>query len=225
MNRIRVEVEVYNQNRIDTIFIEYSDETTLREVLDNLDYPASELKLYKYITLKPYIYYHERKLPYIYNGTEIIWFQDFDNTRVIDFIKTYKTDIIYAVGFNDGIGGDGGIILLEISEMWQQLYPIFEDISVVLGIIGGGRALANWIKSLFTKKVPPIAIFELINSRDFWNHQEFAELLNINKDDSKQLLKAIGFEWNRKMRMYIKTKKTLELIDKIANVQWYKDIE
>lgn len=64
----------------------------------------------------------------------------------------------------------------------------------------------------------PQAYFDLIFSKNEWNHNELAGLLDITSEEAKQLIKIFGYKYNRNKMMFIKQPISEELRIKLSQI-------
>lgn len=61
----------------------------------------------------------------------------------------------------------------------------------------------------------PNIIFDIVYSRAQWNHYDLAERLDFEPEKAKELLKLLGYTYDRKKMLYVQS----EHIDEIQK-QW-----
>lgn len=94
-----------------------------------------------------------------------------------------------------------------------------------VGAIGLTIEVWKRIATFFQKKnVPPQSCFDVIFSRESWNHFELARLLEIDPDDAKKLLKAAAYRYDRTILMYVQQPEAALVKEKILGVKIH-DIE
>ena len=193
------------------------DNTTIKEVLDKVGQPCADLSEYYY--LSGMFCFNQNFLPYIINSKgKVEWDISFEEAKVIDFISTHaiENNIIYSKTGYPQAGGPG---FKELTEIWESIYPIIDQFVTVVGlgtiIIGASK----WLQSLFKRKdVPPQSYFDLVYSRNEWNHNEFAELLDISREDAKHLLKLFGYEYDKYKMMFVQQSISLQLREKLSKI-------
>jgi hypothetical protein len=107
--------------------------------------------------------------------------------------------------------------------LWEKIGAILNTVGNVIGITIGSIHLSEWLKNRFGKKYTPIQFIEIITDKEFWNAHELAIKLDIAGDESKSLLKAFGYKWNRRFSLYSKTDKTVGIFEKIKNLSDLKN--
>lgn len=204
--------------------ISISDNTTLKSLFVASQKGTADVS--KYYKISKNYYYNHNKLPYIkkING-EIVWEPTYKEIRVIDFIYTHdiNDNIIYA---DIGIPQAGGPDLKNFIHLWNEYYPIIEQISAIFGFCAGITEIGKKIKSLFIneKKVlpPPHGILDLILSKNMWNHYELSVYLDVDKENAKMFLKALGYKWDNNKKLYILQGDVNDIIKKFSNVSFWK---
>lgn len=177
--------------------VEIKDSTTLSELFEKASNNIADVSKYYFISGK---YYQNLDiLPYVIcSDNKIKWEVPYHIINVNDFLKTHdiNDNIIKA---DTGITQSGGPGLKDFFQLWNEYYPIIDQIATVFGLTGFGI----WIRSLFiNKKIPPHGIFDLILSRNIWNHHELSELLEISQEDTKNILKGLGYKWDNVKKAY-----------------------
>ncbi len=108
-------------------------------------------------------------------------------------------------------GGDIDYVI----DLWQTIYPFLDQIGTVLGITGSAIGFGLWIKNKFSHKYTPSSFIEKIMNKELWNVHELSLKLNISDDDAKKLLKGFGYKWDKRLSLYVKTDKTVEILEAI----------
>lgn len=198
-----------------------SDTTTLKELLILANEPYADLS--QYYRLSRNYCFNEQFVPYVLGtGEKIVWNIKYHDVGVEDFLRTHhiENNVIYA---HTGIPQAGGPGIREIADLWTSYYPILDQVVTTLGAISAAVVAGKWIRSLFKPNASPPAIFDLILSRDHWNHIELADMAEIDKENSKMLLKAFGFIWDSSRKQYLKGPKSEEIMEKLSTVSVYCD--
>jgi len=132
-------------------------------------------------------------------------------------------------GAKDGLWIQVGIELIEYEAMggsidlygmWQIAYPYIDQISTVLGIVGGMVGFGVWLKNRFDGTYYPDKLTRLITNKETWNLCELSKKLDIPNNEIKYLLKGYGYQWDSKTLLYHKTDKTIEIVDKINDINY-----
>lgn len=201
--------------------IQCSKTTTLKELLVSAEEPCADLSQY-YNLSKEYCF-NEQFLPYVLGSDgKVRWNVKYDDVTIGDFVRTHDIhdNVIYA---DTGIPQAGGIGVKQIAELWISYYPILDQFVTAVGAIKGIAVVGKWIKGLFKKDAPPPAIFDLILSRERWNHVELAVITDIGVENAKMLLKTFGFAWDPVSRQYLKGPQSEEIIGKLSTVSVHCD--
>lgn len=191
--------------------------TTLSQLFESAEEWFADLSEYYY--LSGVFSFNTPCIPYVIDSNGIVkWDVLFQDTKVADFVSTHKIEngtIIAKVGYVQA-GGPG---FIELAEIWSLIYPIIEQFVTLIGlstIVGGA---GKWVHSLLKKKaVPPQSYFDLIFSRQQWNHFEFAKKLEIEPDKAKQLLKIFGYKYCSSEMSYIQQENSLALREKLSQI-------
>lgn len=193
-------------------YIEIDKNTTLADVVGLAD-------LSQYYPLSGAFSFNNQDVPYIISGNQVLWNQEYKNVKVTDFLETHniETDIIMARGGYAQAGGPG---FLDLKEIWESLYPVLDQIMTVTGAVGLTLGVWKRISTLFQKKeVPPHSCFDVVFSRERWNHFELAELLEITPDDAKEILRVAAYHYDRTILMYVQRPEAALVREKILGVK------
>lgn len=201
--------------------LSFNKKTTLQELFDLSQESYADISKYYKISM-PY-YHNNRRVPFILvNNKKLIWEPGYNEIKVVDFLTT--NDILDNTILADtGIPQAGGPDIKDIIQLWNEYYPIIDQIATCFGFTSGLIGIGLWVKSLFNKKKspPPQSIFDLLLSRKKWNHVYLADLLKIKRDDAKKLLQAFGYKWDASEMLYIQQSDTEEIIKKLTKVSFF----
>lgn len=204
--------------------IQVDDKTTLKDIFTKSKQVNADVS--KYYKLSGNYYYNHKILPYIKkdNGI-IIWEPSYEEVKVIDFILTHdiKDNIIHA---DTGIPQAGGPDLKNIIQLWNDYYPIIDQISTVFGFLGGVAGFSTFLKSTFIDKkkklLPPHGAFDFILAKAQWNHNELAESLEIEKESAKKILQGLGYKWDNSKKLYVHQDDPNKIKDKLSKVSYWE---
>lgn len=164
--------------------------------------------------------------PYIFSNGIIRWNVRYNEVTLDEFINTHEidvdNDIIYV---ETGMPAAGGPGLINPAEAWEifinQIWPVVSTISTVISIADQADTFVKYIrqKILAMKNKPYPDTFTYATLRkNQWNISEFAEEFQMNEENTKLYLKAMGYEWDRKKMLYViddeSKKERLNLIGK-----------
>ena len=133
-----------------------------------------------------------------------------DNDKTIGENGVQDNDIIQTLIATQAGGFD-------LVELWREFYPYLDQVGTVIGIAGAAIGFGSWLKNRFGKEYSPRQFTQIITDKEFWNIHELAITLDISDEESKNLLKGFGYEWNKSFSLYHKTEKTVEIIEKLKN--------
>ena len=108
-----------------------------------------------------------------------------------------------------------------VFDTWNTIYPVLEQLSVLLGCIGGVYGFISWVKNR-SQGGYHREFEKMIKQKDWWNHHEFAQTIRLTPDAAKQILVAFGYVWDNKKHLYIKSKETNKRINAIMKYKWNK---
>jgi len=201
-----------------------TDSMTLKDIFATSKQSCADVS--KYYKVSENYYYNNNQLPYIKKiDGEIIWEPSYEDVKVIEFIYTHdiNDNTIYA---DTGIPQAGGPDLKVFIDLWNEYYPIIDQISSLYGFYTGIVGIGLFIKSIFVNKKkkspPPQGVFDLILSKNKWNHFELSVALEIDVEATKKLLQAFGYRWDNSKKLYIHQGDINEIIEKLSKVSFYE---
>lgn len=208
---------LYDPNEIGSIEkqeneVEITHNTTLQDIVGLAD-------LSFYYPLSGVYSFNNQYVPYIVCRDSVLWNVSYNDAKVEDFVSTHdiRNHIILADGGYCQAGGPG---FKELADIWGIIYPILDQFVTVIGATTIISQAGKWVASLFQEKgIPPQSYFDLIFSRQAWNHYELAKFLDITSNDSKKLLTAFGYRYNRSILMFEQQPESLILKKKLSNIQ------
>lgn len=181
----------------------YAKDSTFKDLLNTFTYRdyvlSSNLNIvvcYKYIK---YI---------ISTDNKIYWNMKFEDIKIIDYLNTFQ-ELPYIWLDPMGLGSTG----FDYEEVWRIFIEVIESAWVLLGVYGNfqtgmslGKAIFNYFKKINNKSEIPFTsdtYLDAIYSRNKWNAMELSEMLELDKEYTKDLLKIIGYEYNNNHKMYV----------------------
>lgn len=159
---------------------------------------------------------------YLYSGIlkntekrqESIWL---DDNKTVEENGIKDNDIIQikctTAGQCAAADGSG----FEIVQVWNTIYPYLDQLGTIVGLTGAAIGVGSWMKRRLGDTYTPKQFIEIITDRKIWNVHELALRLGITEDESRDLLKGLGYKWNENCSRFWKTNKTVEIIEKIKN--------
>jgi len=118
---------------------------------------------------------------------------------------------------------------VDIADWWAKAYPIIEQIANVTGAATGIAAIISapfvfikWIrnKSKSTKANEEYEWIQGIIHNDSWNISILSEKLSIPEDQTKNLLKGLGYIWDPHKLLYTATEYTKKLCDQKPEINY-----
>lgn len=210
--------------KYEEVLLPITDTLTLQELFETAKQGTADISNY-YLLSRSY-YYNRRQVPYIVNDRcKIEWEPTYDNIKVVDFIRTHNI-VDNTIHGDIGISQAGGPDMKDLILLWNEYYPIIDQMSSSFGFGAGFFGIGLFVKALFTKEkkpAPPHGVFDLILSKHKWNHYELADSLKIDKEDSKKLLQAFGYKWDNSKKMYILLGDINEIRGKLSSVRMHND--
>lgn len=193
------------------IEMEYHPEITiLKEIRDKIGAPISGITFKKYYNTGEFRFYNN-SLPYIIKKNGKIEFEpSIDDTLISEFVETHKINN-NTIEIEYGFPQAGGPDLID----WRNLWDIAWEAIQVISTIGGAIGLLDFIKTKFSDKKPiPHEMMECLYKREYWNHNELAEKLDIKPEEAKNILKVFGYYWDKSKKIYVIDKEKKKDIQK-----------
>jgi len=204
-------------NKIRKIKIEVDETATIQQMLNNIGTPIADVL--EYYEFSGVFLWNSPYLPYIISDDKICYDVGFSEAKVIDFLKTHNisnNELYIKTGYAQA--GGAGVIELEL--IWEQVYPVLDEIATLLSLGVSAVGLIKWFCSLFKKrKRTPQVCFDIIFSRQCWNHFELAGLLDIENDKAKQLLQLFDYKYNNKTMLYQQGKNSKEIKKRLSKIK------
>lgn len=210
---------LYTSSKTSRQLLNIDETTTIQDLLKKGDDEIADLS--HYYPLSGILSWGNECLPYLFVNGKVLYDVSFDAARVKDFLATHNiTDnslrIVIDTPLAGGFGGE------ELSELWNNIYPVLEAIAVLFTITGFNlKDLFHSLSKHFIKKQqPPQTCFEIVISRKQWNANELSNLLEFNVVKTKELLKLCDYYYDRSKQQYVQGEHTNEIIEKL-NDKWY----
>ena len=202
------------------IEMEYNEDTdSLGKIRDKIGAAISGISFEQYYNDGMFRFL-DNTLPYIIkNNGKIEFVPNIDNTLISEFISTHQisSDIIRVEYGFPQVGGPGEI---DWELLWNTVWNAIEMFSTIGGMVG----FVDFIKNkFFDKKPKPNEFIEYLYKRDCWNHNELAQIFDINQEQAKYMLKGFGYVWDKNKKMYTIAQDTKNNIRQNINNTSYLD--
>lgn len=162
----------------------------------------------------------EGGLPYLIKDGLINLDVPNSQAKVTDFINTFELSR-KEIELYTGYPFAGGPGLLALAQIWENAIPVLNGIATFCSIAGINVTYV-WekIRSLFLKKnQPPQTCFDIIYRREMWNSNELANLLKVENDFAKDLLRVLGYKYDQHKMMYIQREDIEEIKDRLTDIK------
>ena len=194
------------------------DDATIQQLLNAVGCMNADLS--HYYPFSGVFTWNDPLLPYLFTDGKAIYFVPFEKAKVKDFLHTHNIsdDTIHITTDYPWAGGPG---FLPLEEIWESVFPILTIIATFVTISGFSlRDLFCYLQNHFLpEQQPPQTCFDIIFSRKRWNSSELAELLDLEQERAKELLKAFGYLYVPKQQQYIQGEKSEEIRRKLSDVK------
>lgn len=172
---------------------------------------------YKYYNGIRWLNYHN-ELPYIIEqNTNIVrWSVNYSDIKLSDLLFTLRIEnFIYLEIIPKGIGGL--LFLNTIKEIWEIFIGSISSIIFFVDAINSFKYIKD---KLIKKKANPVSFVTYIFSKDKWNLHELSESTLVDKENLKNILKGLGYKWDKEKLLYVKTEKSKIIYKKIINIDY-----
>ncbi len=160
------------------------------------------------------IKFDEQYLPYILNKNRIVeWNVAYKDISVEDLLRTFESNNILKFDLLIGMGGIRDVIY-SIQQLWENFIKVAEPIVLLNDVVDILKKLKT---ILIKKRCKPQDLITYIYSKNAWNIYELSYQTEIDKENIKNLLKGLGYKWDRKLLLYVKTKKSKNIYNKMIN--------
>lgn len=197
---------------------EIDEKTTIQELLNQVGAEWADLS--DYYPLSGAFTWNDPVLPYLLVDGKILYSVGFDEAKVKDFLETHGIcdNRIRVVTGYPWAGGPG---FLELAQIWDNLYPILNAAALFFAISGFSlKDFYHAVRAHFMQKgQPPHTCFDIVFSRKGWNAMELAELLEMEPQRAKELLRLLDYQYDRARMQYIQGQRSGEIRDKLKSVK------
>lgn len=155
------------------------------------------------------------------DNKKIYWNIKFEDIKIVDYLNTFQE--LPCIWFDPpAIGAAAGF---DNEEVWKIFIGIIEKAWTLLSVYSNvqtgvslGKTLFNYFKKINNKSEIPFTsdtYLDAIYSRKKWNAMELSEMLELDKEYTKDLLKIIGYEYNNNYKMYVLDEKRKDSFTKL----------
>lgn len=194
------------------------DGATINDLLREIGYGSVSFS--KYYPFSDRLLFGDAYLPFVISDGRILYDVPYNRAKISDFIDTMDLRD-KEIEITVGIPWAGGPGLCGLEEMWESAKSALEAAAIFCTLSGVTVAsLIQWICQLFkSRSVKPHTVQDLIYSRKCWNHYELADLLEIEPQRAKDMLKVYGFIYDNSKKMYVEAENIDEVKLKFTNVK------
>jgi hypothetical protein len=242
--KIEARITYRNTGEEEIRVMNVDDGATLANLLEHTD-----LKRYATISVDHSCYYEVltgnlrqgRMLPYLAAGYRVSWSVPYQAASIREFLDTHaiSDNRISFQYYSPAAGGPGWI---DVLTAWNRTYEAL----TVFNTLGGSLYLTHLamrratiiIKAKMGRRrhkgwntdaprgldnVWPGSVFSFIATRAEWNASELADRMGTTKDVAKDLLKSVGYRFDRQRQMFVTTANTEEAFKVVTGVRWIPD--
>lgn len=198
-------------------FVDVNDSMTIQELLISVGNEFADLS--EYYPLSGVFTWNCACLPYLFINGKASYDVAFEAARVKDFLYTHNIDD-NTIRFTAGYPWAGGPGTLAPEQIWEIINSVLQGIAALTDITGFSlRDLFQYLRTHFLKrKQPPQPCFDIVLSRKRWNSSELAEILELEPEKAKELLRLLDYQYDRKQMQYIQGEHTNEIKEKLMSV-------
>lgn len=211
--------DIYDKNsKSGQIYFYYDENTNFKQLKKFLHFPAIFVRIEKNNECAI------SSFKYIFTKKEILWNNSIEDTKIADYVNTFECNEI-KVFFVYGIGSTGyydiNVVMNSIKDIIQYLINNKEIIIFGFTLKKLIISIQNYIKKehyLKNNDVDENIYFESILIKKECKISDFSMKYKIRKKHSKNLLKLLGYSYNKKCRRYV-----IDNIDALNNYQNIRD--
>ena len=196
--------------------IDVDEKTTIPDLFSKLKIYRGDLSVC--YPLSGAYYRYRQTLPFLFVDSAIQYDVPYADAKVIDLVNTIAFyDKKIQVLSNYPLAG--GLANPDIIALWDSVFPILNQIAVVYTISQASSDFIKLLCSIFKKqKKTPNTIFDIVYSRTQWNHHDLAERLAVEPEKAKELLKLLGYTFDRKKMRYVQSEHIAEIREQWENI-------
>lgn len=173
-----------------------------------------------FLTDRSYMVYG--KMPYVLVDGKLQWDVQFRDVTVRQFIGTYNI-VDGKINVKTGYPAVSGAGLTMLDDVWKlfldDILPAIIDICEIVNACDVIKrifvSLRNKVREEQGKDVFPDAFTDAIYRKNAWNHFELSKELGKEVEETKNLLKGLGYSWDRKKLLYVISEEDKKEIIKI----------
>lgn len=218
------------KNNIETdleICIDVEYNITLKDYLNEVQNNIDEDRFNVYCIELSHEYYNNiswlnncNEVPFIIEKENNIvrWSVNYEKVKLIDLLNTLKIkDSIYLDIIPKGIGG------VSFCETIKKIWEIFiNSIGSIIFTVDAINSFKFIKDKLIKKKANPVSFITYIYNKDKWNLNELCESVSLDKENLRNILKGLGYKWNKKELLYEKTEESNIIYKKITEIEYNK---
>lgn len=211
----------------ETTTVEIKEDTAFRELFDYLGFSKASVNYQVYYPIKDQYFFQKNTIPYIITNGVLKWDLPNSQVKITDFFSTHsitnnQLQVLYGFPHADGP------MFPSFLAMWHFFYGVIQGIDPILGVgITLYTAVKHASKRIRKNRVPkklesvaPSAIFSLVFNCKKWRIYELADLLRIERDEAKYLLKTCGYKWDAHERVYCQSERSKIVLEALNKVRW-----
>lgn len=217
--KIRILFYHYLERYTSEEFFEASENTSIQELFQNFGY-EDRVDLSEYYPLGRDFCWCKNYLPYLFIDGKVSYDVRFCDSKVTDFLTTHNV-ADNTIRVTVDLPWAGAVDTSELVAFWNAIYPTLEQVAVICSLTGFNLgSLFSFLRNHFIKeKQPPQTCFDIIFSRNQWNSSELSELLDIEQEKAKEVLKLLDYQYDKTKMQFIQGEHTKEIYEKLLNVK------
>lgn len=191
--------------------LKYDKTTTLRGLFDEVELYHADVS--SYYPCSGCFAFNREFLPYLVHEGKVFYNVPYGDAFVIDFMETHSIEDSLIVA-KTGMPQAGGADFLDPASLAEIILSTLQWMANAASITGFSlRDLGALLHTrMQSHKHPPQTDIDLVSSREAWSSSELAELMQVDREQAKHLLKGLGYIYNRRRQQYVKTKVTEEIL-------------
>lgn len=196
-----------NKSKILNFYFKYDSETRIFDIQNYLNEKHIVIKVLN-DTIGLVYYYNT--FDYIIGENEILWNQKIQDVKIIDYIRTFKSNRIYIENTSSGVGD---------TNFFYELWMVFEIIEDILKFLWNKREFISYsftfyqifneikkyikrVKKKTNYQIEAHNYFFSILVRNDWDLEDFMKKYNYKKEKAITILELLGYRYVKIKNIY-----------------------
>lgn len=217
--------------KITKFHLQYNNDTKILDIKNYLE--QKNIAITAYNQIEGLIFYYNT-FDYIISENEVIWNPKIEDVKIVDYIRTFNSNIIEVENIPDEIGEPTVIFSLNIvfkiiKDILKFLWNQREFISYIFTFYQILSEIKKYIKNIKKNtgyQIEASSYFFSILIQSDWNLEEFKKKYRFKKNEAIAILELLGYKYIKSKNIYhITSKKRKNTVDNIKIISQSKSNE